>query len=401
MSKHNHPLEQEELMAYLDGELSADRATVAVGHLEHCPECQTLAADLRDVSQKLMAWEVESPDARIRPEITAALDQRDHKPEGLAISNRSNWRDRFTLPRIMPWAGWIAAGSLALLVSMSPLYRMGTRENALRHFAAPASPAGLSSPVTPGGGGNGQPTTDQQSKAFANGTSIPGPMIIRTAALALTTRDFDKARASVEEVLHRHRGYIGEMNVNAPVGAGRSFTATLRIPADQLDAAMADLRKLGRVESESQGGQDVTSQYVDLEARLSNEKNTERRLTDLLLQRTGKLSDVLAVENEISRVRGEIERMEAERKNLSNQVDFATITTTVSEDYQAQLQVVPTSTFGRIRNAAVEGYRTMIEGIVNVVLFFFSFGPSLLLWCAVLFFPARAVWRKLHQARAP
>jgi len=160
---------------------------------------------------------------------------------------------------------------------------------------------------------------------------------------------------------------------------------------------MVDLRKLGRVESETQSAEDVTAQYVDLNARLLNARNTEQRLTDLLRQRTGKLADVLAVETEITRVRGEIERMEAERKNLVNRVGFATVTTTVVEDYKAQLQMVPHSTSGRIRNAAVEGYRTMVEGVVGLVLFLLSYGPSLLLWGGLLFFPVRGVLRRLGR----
>ena len=57
MSTNRHPIEQEELMAYLDGELPADQATESLSHLELCSECQTLAADFRGVSQALMAWE--------------------------------------------------------------------------------------------------------------------------------------------------------------------------------------------------------------------------------------------------------------------------------------------------------------------------------------------------------
>lgn len=59
MSKSNHPIEQEELMAYLDGELATNRAVAAAAHLEHCAECQELADDLRKLAQELMAWEVE------------------------------------------------------------------------------------------------------------------------------------------------------------------------------------------------------------------------------------------------------------------------------------------------------------------------------------------------------
>jgi hypothetical protein len=139
---------------------------------------------------------------------------------------------------------------------------------------------------------------------------------------------------------------------------------------------------------------------VDLEARVSNARNTERRLTELLRQQPGKLSDVLAVETELSRVRGEIESMESQRKNLANQVDFATLSATVNEDYKAQLQVMPPSTSTQFRNAAVDGYKGMVDGIVGVAVFLFSYGPSLLFWALLLFFPVRSLWRKLRRVIA-
>ena len=112
------------------------------------------------------------------------------------------------------------------------------------------------------------------------------------------------------------------------------------------------------------------------------------------------MADVLAVEQELDRVRGEIEQMEAERKTMLNQVSYATLTATITEDYQAQLQAVPPSTSTRLGNAAVEGYRNMVEGILSLALFLLSNGPSLLLWAAILFMPGRLVWKKLRRSLA-
>jgi hypothetical protein len=244
-------------------------------------------------------------------------------------------------------------------------------------------------------------TAPQSDHAIVeNNLLANGPMIIRTAQLSVVTQEFDKARANLETILKRHRGYVGELKTGGSTGSGRTLTATLRVPADQLDATLAEVKTLGRVESESQSGQDVTSQYVDLQARLSNALNTEQRLTDLLRNRTGKLSDVLEVEQEVDRVRGEIEQMEAERQNMANQVSYATLNATISEDYKAQLQVVPPSTTTRLSNAAVEGYRSMADGVVSLALFLLSTGPSLLLWGAILFFPARWVWKKVRRSLA-
>ena len=69
MSTYRHLIEQEELMAYLDGELPADQAAEALSHLELCPECQTLVADFRGISQELLAWEVESPEFGISSDL--------------------------------------------------------------------------------------------------------------------------------------------------------------------------------------------------------------------------------------------------------------------------------------------------------------------------------------------
>ena len=99
----------------------------------------------------------------------------------------------------------------------------------------------------------------------------------------------------------------------------------------------------------------------------------------------------------MGRVRGEIETMEAERKGMANRVDFATLNLTLTEEYKTPLRMMPESTAGRFRNAAVDGYRTMIEGVVGVALFLVSSGPTLFLWTALLFFPVRAVWRRLRR----
>jgi hypothetical protein len=364
MSRINHPIEQEELMAYLDGELPVDRARFAAGHLEHCRECQGLAADFQGVSRRLLEWQVEPGSQEIRPTLVGALkgpvDQPSKRP-------RRIWR----------WVWAVAGTVLATLAVVSSIQlRPRSRLNQMVARASRTAPL------------------PQRGMSFA---IVPFPMIVRTAEVTITTNEFDKARAGLEDILKRHNGYLGQLNVNAPMGAARTLNATLRIPADQRDTAIAEIKKLGRVEAESQTGEEVTAQYVDLEARLTNARNTEQRLTDILRQRTGKLADVLSVEEAISRVRGEIEQMEAEKKNLSKRVEFLTLEVKVSEDYRAELHMAPDSVLGRCRNAAIAGYKFMAEGVVSVVLFLLSYGPSLVIWAAVLFFPVRFAYRKLRR----
>lgn len=367
---NTHPIEQEELMAYLDGELSTDRAATAATHLEQCRECQGLAADIESVSRRMRNWQVES--AKTIPGIATTLDERPR--------SRRTWRDVLRVRRVSPWIlGLAGLFVVALLVSPHMW---------LSHKAARAVMS-KSRLQAPGG--------QQAQRGSFDALITKNPMIVRTAQLSLIAKDFDRARANLEDILKRHKGYLGQLNSSAPIGAGRILETTLRVPGDQLEAAMSEIKKLGRVESESQTGEEVTQQYIDLEARLSNARNAEQRLTDLLRQRTGKLSDVLAVEVEIDKVRGEIERMEAERKSLANRVGFATLNVKIEEDYKAQLQVAPDSTLTRFRNAAVEGYTNMAGSIVDLALLLLSYGPTLLIWGALLFFPGRIIWRRLWR----
>jgi hypothetical protein len=361
-----HPIEQEELMAYLDGELSPDRAASAAGHLQHCRDCQDVAADLQGVSRRLMAWSVEPPSRQIRETMAAALAE----PRA-NVKRRTSTGSKWVI-------GLVAASVVVLLIA--------TITPNIMYQAKLAAPP-------PGSAMWGAPAQSRMGASFRS----QAPMIAQTAQLALATREFDKAHGAVEDILKRHKGYIGHLNVNAPTGAGRTLDATLRVPADELAPTVAEIKRLGRVEAESQGGEEVTSQYIDLDARLTNARNTEQRLTDLLRQRTGKLADVLAVDLELGRVRGEIERMEAEKKSLINRVDFATLNTTIREDYQALVPVGPFSMLARFRNAAVEGYRSTMESIIDVIAFLLSNGPVLLVWAAILFLPARFFWRRVRR----
>ena len=402
-----HPLEPEELMGYLDGELPLERAAETAAHLEHCRECQSIAADLQGVSRRLMVWRVEAGnDAGMPQKIVAALEERGRTPE------RGRWNTGLRrhhvfwisqLPRWV-WVSGFAAAVLAVLM-IFPTYRATrTRQfQAVREVAEEGKGTvgklimhDELDQTKETEGRSAPPPPPPRSKA----ATPQGPMIVRTAGLTLVTKEFEKTRTELELILRLHGGYVGQLGVSAPANSGRTLNATLRIPSGQLDSALAELKKLGRVENESQSGEEITQRYVDLQARLANARNTEQQLTDILRNRTGKLSDVLEVEQELDRVRGEIEEMEAERKNLAHQVDFATLTLTLTEQYEQQLQAVPVSTSTRLWNAAVEGYASMVEGLVSVMLFLFSVGPSLLLWGAVLFFPIRVIWRKLRTRAA-
>jgi hypothetical protein len=389
MASATHPVEKEELMAYLDGELPGGRAAAVAAHLEQCGECRALAADFRLVSERLAAWQVEPAAARLAERVNAAAQK--HFEERKAREER---KPKFATlapsrPLIPRWV-WAVAGTFVFLlvvvaISIPNLLRSKIASNqAVRPLSQPGE---VTASKSGGYGGGGEAYAPEQPA---------GPMIVRTASLTLVSKEFDRTRAAIEAVVRQHRGYTAQLTVTGQAGAGRSLAATFRVPADQLDAVMTELKTLGRVEQESQGGEEVTEQYVDLSARLANARRTEQRLGQVLEQRTGRIPDVLAVEREIARVRGEIERMEAQLKNLHNRVQFAALEVRLSEEYKAQIEVTPPSTATRLRNATVEGYRSLVANALGLITFLLSYGPVLLFWGAILCWPVRFAWRRLR-----
>ncbi len=367
MRTTNHPLEPEELMAYLDGELSSDRAARASEHLGNCHECQEIAADFRGVSLRLTEWRVEAP-------VMVA-------PQGKApVVQRPFYRRRLV------W-GLAAAGVFVAFFVRHPAYNKRApmqRQFEMAQVAQQPSPSPAPS----------RPVPLTRSIPTPN-----APLIAHTARLTLVAHNFDRARDALQDILNRHHGYIAQLTINAEQDSARSLEATLKAPDAQLDATMSDIKTLGRTISESRGGEEVTQQSIDLDARLNNARNTEKRLTELLQHRTDKLSDILAVENQISETRGQIEQMEAERKSLTNRVEYARLDVRITEEYKAQVDGGRVSTWTQLRNAAVEGYSTLVSNLLGIVTGLLSYGPVVLVWCAILFFPARLAWRRYAARR--
>jgi hypothetical protein len=452
--RSTHQFELEEVMAYLDGEISADRASEIAQHMQQCAECQELAASFRNLTQELSAWEIEPSPARL----TAQISQQVAEVSTKSTQTRSARAEETPLQRLLHLLpesrsgrlGWALAGAMgvALVLISGVQYQQHSKGSsgykgwlnkgtdymsASRDAAAPPRSTG-GKPIF--GVTSQQAQREQlqelqkrmvQQEVASNlennqaderysvsvdneatvapappplppgASASTGPMIARTASLSLVARNFAGIEAAVKAVVTRHSGYIGELNTSTPSDAAKTLSATLRVPSAQLEPALAELKQLGRADQESQAGEEVTKQYVDLAARLKNSRATEERLLSVLRNNTGKVKDVLEVENEISRVRGEIEGMEADQRALQARIDFATITLSVNEEYKASLNGAPSSTGTRLHNAFVTGYHSVVENVVGFAAWLLESGPTLLLWAALLFFPIRWAWRRVRR----
>ncbi len=155
--------------------------------------------------------------------------------------------------------------------------------------------------------------------------------IIYDAQVDLIVEDVDPIAKKVGMLVQDARGYIAEQNVTGSPGSLRSMRWRFRIPVEQFDSFVESIIALGELERNNRTSQDVTEQYYDIEARIKNKKVEEQTLNKILQERSGKLEDVLKIEIELSRVRGEIEQLEGKIRVLENLSSLATLSLNVRE----------------------------------------------------------------------
>jgi hypothetical protein len=236
-------------------------------------------------------------------------------------------------------------------------------------------------------------TRDAARKELARNDDLriaPGsPLIAHTAELAVATKEFGRSRTSLEEILERHRGYAAKLRM---VGqkSGSVLSATLRVPSTELTGTVSELKALGDVEREEQAADEITQQGADLEARLTNAQNMLRRLQDLLKKQTYPDGNVRELQRQIGNASAEVARLEAERQASEHRVIFANVFLTLREEIAK-----PSESLGaQLRSAAVTGLGDAMASVAGLLAFLIGRGPVVLLWCAILYVPARFAWKR-------
>lgn len=160
-------------------------------------------------------------------------------------------------------------------------------------------------------------------------------MVIRTAQLAVEVSPaLPGARPAMEQVIDNVRqiaqrggGFVSTSNTHVEKVDDQSRTVadlTLQVRAEATDDTLTALRALGSVASETSGSQDVTDEYVDLDANLRNLQASEAAIVKLM-DRATRIEDVLSLQRELTNVRGQIERIQGRKQYLGHRTEMATI----------------------------------------------------------------------------
>lgn len=156
--------------------------------------------------------------------------------------------------------------------------------------------------------------------------------IIKNGDLSLKVNSVDNANQKISAIAKANGGEIASSNFYQTAKNIRSGTVTLKVPFANFETTFSQLKKVATlVVQESTSGQDVTEQYADLQAQLKNKQAEEQQYLEILKQ-AQKISDILEVTQQLSRVRGEIESLQGRIKFMDSQTDMSSITVSLSED---------------------------------------------------------------------
>lgn len=278
--------------------------------------------------------DIDEADANLKPEHPDDPPAGVHRSIGRAVPARLGGRSRIV--GILALAATAALIGGAYVVGGPPT--SGTLADASRASladkqlaAATAGPAGLSVDGHGSGTFAGVPSASSgpapaggQSQLIA---SVDAAQIVKTGQLSLEVSDLDGALGRAQATVAGLGGYVDQSN-RSGTGTDAAASITYRVPADKWDDALSALRKIGaRVLSEQTGTSDVTSQVIDLNARITNLKTTEAALQSIMARATA-IADVIAVESQLSDTQGQIEELTAERDHVTSQAAMSTLTVT-------------------------------------------------------------------------
>ncbi len=256
-----------------------------------------------------------------------------------------------------------------------------------------------------GGGGGGrqeeqslmtQQISLDQSANNKSAPTVTERKIIRNADLKIETNSPEESQQKITQIADSKNGFVietSQTNSNVQTTTRDVINMTIRVPAAKFDEAMTEIRATGnRVIQETVKGQDVTEEFIDIEARLKAQRALEEQFLEIMKRATA-VEDALNVQRELANVRGEIEKIEGRKRFLENQSSLSTIKIVLQTP--TSLSASPSGFFYELKEALSTGFNAALK----IVLFFVMAAIALAPFFILIVFPLYLLWRYYRKNR--
>jgi hypothetical protein len=215
--------------------------------------------------------------------------------------------------------------------------------------------------------------------------------IIKNASVDMVVKNAENTIDKIKDITKANKGFVGNASV-WETGGEKHGNISLRIPSDVFNVVLSSVKDLAvKVTREDVSTQDVTEQFIDLQAQLKNYKAEEAQYLKVL-NRAYTVEDILKVRKELNRVRGNIERMQGRINYLSRQISMSTISVSLTSEADVKVLGIVWSPWLEIK----AGVRDMLAGLIafvnSLIAFVFKL-PLLILWITAIAALVWAVWK--------
>lgn len=228
-----------------------------------------------------------------------------------------------------------------------------------------------------------------------------GPKIIRNGSLTLRVDDVEKRADELKTLALSKNGFVASSNISDVNGVKNGYL-TIRIPSDKFDETVAAAKKLALVVfNESSNADDVTAQYVDLDARLRAAKAEEAQYLEILKQARS-VEDTLNVSARLADVRTRIEQIQGQLRSLNDQTDYATLNISLTQSAKVEIPTrtwKPFETLKESLRVLVIALQALVDIIITGLVFLAGFLLPIILVIVLAAWIVRMIWRKVFPRR--
>lgn len=221
--------------------------------------------------------------------------------------------------------------------------------------------------------------------------------ISRNAELRALTPSFDRSVTRLHQVVSARGGYLEDLRTESRSTRARMLSALISMPSSEFDSALAELKRIGRIDAISETGEDSAVKLASSARHMEGAQTNLARLQKLQREHRGVLRDALALEKEIAQANETVAEAHRQQEALLSTVAQAHIRFTLMEEYRAVLDTNLSGVFLQLRNSLVEGAGAVFSSVAIFLAVLLEYGLPLLFWATILIWPARLGWRRFRS----
>ena len=372
----------EKMSLYLDGELNGQEKGEITEHLENCEDCKKEFDTLKTIVEDLNNTEFLPLPKGYHDEVMEKINEKKVSKVDFVRKKPKNWKKYSAVAAALVFTV-VGIGAMKDALD-SRSYGTATASSESMAPRVMSADSGAMSFDVSGTQNEGYTDSAEAVQLQSTGDYNAGEVItiseelsgkkIRNGSLDIEIENFDDTLKVVQSMVESNGGYIEDYNsyiyfedtergLHLKAGGFRA-----RVDKNQYNEVLEYLRTVGKVSYENEYVYDITSQYVDIEARLKAKKTEEERLLNLMND-ADTVQDIIVIEARVAEVRGIIENYEMQIKGWDRDVEYSTIYVSLTEKNPTGITSIDAGFSGRIQAGFVKSINFAISGFQSVVVF--------------------------------